>query len=107
MRAIAASVLLFEGLVLFFAILVALELTDVDHSTLWLVGGGGALLCLLLAATLRHRWGYLAGSLMQVAVIATGLVVPLMFLLGALFAGLWFFALHLGRKVTPRYCQAP
>jgi hypothetical protein len=100
MRGIAAAVLVFEGLVIFFAMLVALDLTDIEHRTLWSVGCGGLGLSILLAGLLRWRWAYVAGSVLQVAVIATGLVVPAMFFLGALFAGLWFFALYLGRQVA-------
>lgn len=99
MRGIAAAILVFEGLVVLFATLVALDLSDVDDSTLWWVGGTTAVACVVAAALLRHRWGYVLGSVLQVVVIAAGLVVPAMFFLGAVFAGLWFFALHLGRKV--------
>lgn len=99
MRGICAAVLVFEGLVVFFATLVALALSDVDHATLWTVGGVGAVLCLVLAGLLRHRWAFAVASGLQVALVASGLVVPVMFFLGLLFGGLWFFALHLGRKV--------
>ena len=99
MRGIAASVLVFEGLVVLFATLVALDLSDIGDGTLWAVGGTLALFCVLTAGLLGRRWGYLVGSAVQVAVIAAGLVVPAMFFMGAVFAGLWFLALHLGRKV--------
>ena len=99
MRGICAAVLVFEGMVIFFATLVALDLSDVSDSTLWWVGGGGAVLCLLLAGLLRWRWAFVAASVLQVALVAAGFVVPAMFFLGLVFAGLWFFALHLGRKV--------
>jgi hypothetical protein len=98
-RAICAAVLVFEGLVIFFATLVALRLSDVSDATLWWVGAGGAVLCLLLAGLLRHRWAYATGSGLQVVVVASGLVVPAMFFLGLVFAALWFVAMHLGRKV--------
>ncbi len=99
MRALGAAVLVFEALVLFFATLVALDLSDVGHATLWSVGGGGAVLCLVLAGLLRHRWAYAVASSLQVALVASGLVVPAMYFLGLVFAGLWFLALHLGRNV--------
>jgi len=38
-------------------------------------------------------------SSLQVALVAAGLVVPVMFFLGLVFAALWFLAIHLGRKV--------
>jgi len=98
-RGIAGAVLVFEGMVVFFATLVALDLTDVDDSTLWWVGGTVAAACVVTAGLLGRPWGYAVGTALQVVVVAAGLVVPVMFFLGLLFAGLWFFVLYLGRKV--------
>ena len=100
MRSIASAVLVFEGIVVFLATLVARNQTDVNVAALWTVGGLGALLCLLLPAVLGRRGGYLAGSVLQVALVAAGIVVPLMFFLGLIFGALWFLALYLGRKVA-------
>jgi hypothetical protein len=99
-RGIAASVLVFEGMVVFFATLVALDLSDVDDATLWWTGGTLAVACVLAAGLLGRPWGYLAGSALQVLVVAAGFLVPAMFVLGLVFAALWFLALHLGRKVA-------
>jgi len=104
-RGIAASVLVFEGLVVFFATLVALDLADVDDATLWWVGGSLAGACVVTAGLLGRPWGYVVGTALQVAVVAAGVVVPAMFFLGMLFAGLWFLALYLGRKVTRLQAQ--
>jgi Protein of unknown function (DUF4233) len=99
-RGIAASILVFEGLVVFFATLVALDLSGVDDATLWWTGGTLAVACVVAAGLLCRPWGYVVGSVLQVVVMAAGLLVPAMFLLGAVFAALWFLALHLGRKVA-------
>lgn len=99
MRVLAASVLVFEGLVVFFATLVAKDLSDIERGSVWVVGGGLALACLLLAGLLRWRWAYVAGSVLQAGVIAAGVVVPAMFFLGAVFAALWVAAIVLGRRV--------
>lgn len=99
MRGIAAAVLVFEGLVIFFATLVALDLSEIDDGTLWWVGGAAAVACVLAAGLLGRPGGYLVGSALQVLVVAAGLVVPVMFFLGVVFAALWFLALHLGRRV--------
>jgi hypothetical protein len=98
-RGICAAVLVFEGLVVFFATLVALDLSDIDHTTLWWVGGLASVACILLAGLLRRPWALAAGSVLQVLIIGTGVVVPTMYLLGAVFAGLWALAIFLGRRV--------
>jgi hypothetical protein len=98
-RGIRAALLVFEGMVIFFAMLVALDLSDVDHALLWWVGGGGAVLAVVLAGLLGRPWGVLAASVFQVLLVAAGFVVPAMFFLGPLFAAIWFLALYLARKV--------
>ena len=39
------------------------------------------------------------GWALQIALIASGFVVPTMFFLGAVFAGLWWASVHYGRKI--------
>ncbi len=56
--------------------------------------------CLVLTGLLRYGWAYVAGSLLQVLLILAGLVVPVMFFLGAVFAALWVLAIYLGRRVA-------
>jgi hypothetical protein len=48
---------------------------------------------------LRSEWAYGLGWAIQVAAIGLGFVVPLMFVLGAIFALLWGSADFLGRKI--------
>ena len=100
MRGVAAAVLVFEGLVVFFATLVALDLAEVDDRTLWWVGGSLSVACVVTAGLLRRQWGYVVGSVLQVAVVGAGVVVPVMFFLGVVFAGLWFLALYLGHRLS-------
>jgi hypothetical protein len=100
MRRLAATVLTFEALVVFFASLVAAQLSNLSPTAA--LGGGGALAlsCLVVAGLLRFgRVAYGLGSALQLAVIATGLVVPVMFFLGAVFAALWVAALRVGSRL--------
>lgn len=98
-RAMAATVLVFEALVVVFASLVAKDLTGL--STVQAVGGGAvlAVLLVLVAGLLRFRWAYGVGTALQVALVATGLVLPIMLGVGLLFAGLWFAALLIGLRI--------
>jgi hypothetical protein len=99
-RRLAASVLTFEALVVCFAIAVAIQVSDVRPALALPVGLALALACLLTCGLLRSRVGYAVGSVLQVVVMAAGFVVPAMFVLGALFAGLWVTAVVLGRRIA-------
>lgn len=98
MRAIAASVLFFEALVVALAIPVAITLQDADPALAGLGGGLLALSCLVVAGLLRRPYGYRMGWVLQGFVVASGFVVPAMFFLGGLFAVLWAVGLRVGRK---------
>lgn len=100
MSRIAATVLCMEAIVIALAIPVATSLSDVDTSAAVTVGLALAVACVVVAGLLRRgRFAYVLGSALQLAVIVLGLVVPAMFVLGAIFAVLWFVALFLGAKV--------
>ena len=58
-----------------------------------------AVLCLLVAGMLRSEWAYGLGWAIQVAAVALGFWIGLMFFLGAVFAALWATAYLLGRKI--------
>ena len=98
-RMVCSTVLVSEALVIGFAVLVAKDLSDVSTPVLLIVGGGGALLCLLLVGMLRRPWAYAVGTLLQVLLLLTGLVVPVMWGLGALFGLIWVGTLMLSRRV--------
>ena len=98
-RTLAASTLVFEALVVFFAGLVAKDLSSLPTGAALGITGGLALACVLTAGLLRYRAGYAAGGVLQVAVVGLGFWVPVMFLLGGVFAVLWIFALRIGRQL--------
>jgi hypothetical protein len=100
-RVLAATVLSFEALVVLFAGLVAKDLSSVSPAVALSASGGLALACLVCVALLRTPVGYVLGTLLQVAVLAAGFWVPVMFFLGLVFAGLWVIALRLGGLRQP------
>lgn len=99
LRTIAASILVLEAFVLFFAAIVAKDLSDLTPATALVGGGALALLCVLTAGLLRMRAGYAIGWVLQAVMIATGVVVPMMFGIGLLFAALWAVGLHQGARI--------
>ncbi|GAA2755450.1 DUF4233 domain-containing protein [Actinopolymorpha rutila] len=100
MRSVLAAILVFEAIIVGLAIPVAVSIEDVSGGRAGAVGGGIAVACLVTAGLLRYPAGRVIGSVLQVVAIALGVVVPLMFFLGAIFAVLWFVCLVLDRRVV-------
>ena len=95
MRILGSAVISMEALVMGFAILLAME----GHGSLALsIGGVIAILCILAAGMMKTRRGWILGSALQIALIAYGVVVPMMYFMGGLFACLWIAAFLIGRK---------
>ena len=101
MRRLCATVLVFEAIVIGLAIPVAVV---IGHASPALEGGAGtaAVLAAVLLAGMVGRWGrwpYVAGTVLQALVVAFGVVVPVMFFLGAVFAALRVIGMRLGYRV--------
>jgi hypothetical protein len=88
-----------EAFAVFFAGLVAKDLSGLGTGRALALFSGLALACLLTTGALRSSVGYLIGSLLQVAVLALGFWVPAMFVVGAIFAALWVVALRVGSRI--------
>lgn len=82
-----------------FAGLVAKDLSSLGAGTALGFGGGLAVACVVVAGLLRSRAGVAAGWVLQALVLVTGFWVPMMFFLGAVFAGLWLTALRVGERI--------
>ncbi|MGW0601466.1 DUF4233 domain-containing protein [Streptomyces sp. NPDC002776] len=99
MRTLCASTLIGEFFVIGFAGLVAMKDPDLSMSTVWTVCGIAMFACLLLCGLVTRPGGIALGWALQVVLIASGFVVPSMFVLGAAFAALWWASVHYGRKI--------
>ncbi|MER5545569.1 DUF4233 domain-containing protein [Streptomyces sp. NPDC001118] len=99
MRTLCASTLIGEFFVIGFAGLVAMKDPSLSVSTVWLVSGIAMLLCVLLCGMVTRPGGVALGWALQIALIASGVFVPTMYFMGAVFAALWWASVHFGRKV--------
>ncbi|MEV5337432.1 DUF4233 domain-containing protein [Streptomyces sp. NPDC052676] len=99
MRTLCSSTLIGEFFIIGFAGLVAMKEPDLSMSTVWTVSGIAMLLCLVLCGMVTRPGGVALGWALQIALIASGFVVPMMFVLGVVFAALWWASVHFGRKV--------
>ncbi len=95
----AATVLVSEALVMFFAGLVAKELSDLSTGAALGITCALALACLLNAGMLRSRTGYVVGSVLQLLIIGFGFWVHTMLFVGVLFAALWVVSLRIGSRL--------
>ncbi|QIJ62653.1 DUF4233 domain-containing protein [Streptomyces sp. JB150] len=99
MRTLCASTLIGEFFIIGFAGLVAMKEPGLSMSTVWTVSGIAMFLCLVLCGMVTRPGGVALGWALQIALIASGFVVPMMFVLGVVFAALWWASVHFGRKV--------
>lgn len=98
-RGMCAAVLGLEAIVLGLTSPVMISIADVSTATSLSIGLGLCVVCVVLCGMLRRPWAYWAGWAVQIAAIALGVVIPLMYVLGGVFALLWGLADGLGRKI--------
>ena len=98
-RGMCAAVLSLEAITLGLTTPVMISVAGIDTATALWIGLGLAVACLLLAGMLRAEWAYSLGWVIQGAAIGLGFVIPLMFVLGGIFALLWASAYFLGIKI--------
>jgi hypothetical protein len=96
---LAGIVLGFEFLILALVTPVMISVADVKPSTALPLCLGLAVLALVAAGLLRNQVGYILGSIIQVASVGLGFVVPVMFVLGLAFAAFWVASIVLGRRI--------
>ncbi|MFJ4106517.1 MULTISPECIES: DUF4233 domain-containing protein [Oerskovia] len=105
-----STTLMLEAFLILFATLVAYGLRNVPYAwpdkmqvpsgpAIWIVGGTLIVVLLLLSRMVGGPGGYVAGSAVQIPVIACGFAVPLMFLVGGIFVVLWIVSLRLGGRI--------
>jgi len=100
-RRLCAIVLIMETVVIWLSIPVALAVNRASPSRIGVAGVILAIAAVVLAALARRRprWTIIGGSVLQVLVIAAGVIVPVMYFLGAIFAALWVIGIGLGRRL--------
>ncbi|HYI32654.1 MAG TPA: DUF4233 domain-containing protein [Glaciibacter sp.] len=98
-RSLASIVLGFETIVVFLAALVFYGLGSLPPVVA--LGGGAALVAVFIATIvlLRFPWAYVIGWILQILLVATGFLNPVMFVIGGLFAGMWVYSMVTGTRI--------
>lgn len=65
--------------------------------------GGGAAVCVLMLAAIglmtKYKWAFILGWAVQLIIVLAGFAVTMLFLIGAIFAAIWTFAMTTGAKL--------
>ncbi len=99
MRVLTSVVLTFEWLVLALAIPVAINVAAVPESRAWTVFAITSILIVAALALMKTPVGVWLGWTVQVIALLSSIIVPTLVILALIFAGLYFAAVRLGRRV--------
>ena len=97
---LGSLVMVFQSVVVFFATLVGFGLQVYpDPAMIWGVGLGLAVTLMMFPAVLGKPGTYAVGWILQALVISLGIWVPLMYLLGVVFLGMWAWGMIAGGTI--------
>jgi hypothetical protein len=97
---LGSLVMVFQSVVVFFATLVGFGLQVYpEPAVIWGVGLGLSVVLMIFPAVLGKPGTYLLGWILQGVVLALGIWVPLMFLLGTIFLGMWAWGMIAGGTI--------
>jgi hypothetical protein len=99
MRVLGSTVLVFEWLIVALGVPVAVNSSGVSPAAAWVFLGVMTVLIVVAIATITRPFGVAVGWTVQVWILAAGIVVPLLLILGLVFSGLWFAAGYYARRV--------
>ena len=97
---LGSLVMVFQSVVVFFATLVGFGLQVYpEPAVIWGVGLGLSVVLMIFPAVLGKPGTYLLGWILQGVVLALGIWVPLVFLLGTIFLGMWAWGMIAGGTI--------
>ena len=101
-ESLLSIVLLLEAILLFFVTLVVFGLKILTPALAF--GGGAAFVVVILITIALLRWpiGAAIGWVIQLALIALGLLTPIMYLIGAGFAAFWIWCFVRARQIDAK-----
>ena len=98
-ESLLSIVLGLEAVLMFFVTLTAFGLKAVPPVTAFAGGGGLIVALVLVAGLLRFRWGVWLGWLLQAVLVATGILLPVMYFIAAGFVAIWVYCFVKGRQI--------
>ncbi len=105
-RGMCAAIISMEGLAVALAAPVMISIGGVSAGLALPLGLGFFVACIVVAGMLRRPWAYWVGWVLQAVAIGMGFLIPIMFVVGVIFAVLWGMADILGRKIESERAAA-
>ncbi len=101
MSRLTATVLWLEAFVIALTIVPAVRLSDATPLSAGVAAGVAVVAAIVLAGQARRRLPVtlVGGSMLQVLIIVSGVVLSVMYILGGIFALLWVTGIWLGHRV--------
>jgi hypothetical protein len=92
-------VLVLEAILVFFVTLTIFGLDVLEPAAAF--GGGAALVILLMATALllRFAWGIWIGWALQLVLVLSGLLLPALYFVAAIFVAMWVYCFVRGRQI--------
>lgn len=104
-ESLLSIVLLLEAIVVFFITLTTYGLRLLPAGVTFAGGAALFVLLLLVGRTVKRRAGVNAGWVLQAVLVALGVLIPVMYFVGAIFLALWIYCFVNGRKLDRRDAQ--
>lgn len=88
-----------EAALVFFVMLTVFGVRALPAAAAFLGGLALIVALVLVGGLVRYRWGIWLGWVLQAVLIAIGLVLPVMYAVGAGFVAIWVFCFVKGRQI--------
>jgi hypothetical protein len=98
-ESLLSIVLTLEAVLVFFIALTVFGLHALPAVQAFVGGAILALVLLLATRIVRYGWGVWVGWVLQAVILATGIVLPALYIVAALFIALWIFCFVRARQV--------
>jgi len=104
-ESLLSIVLGLEAILVFFVSLTAFGLRALQPLPAFLGGALFIVALIVVAGLLRYEWGIWLGWVLQALLIATGILLPAMFVVGTGFVAIWVYCLVRGRQIDRNKAQ--
>lgn len=98
-ESLLSIVLGLEAILVFFMAIAVFGLRALPPVAAFAGGAALTVALVLVAGLLRFRWGVWLGWVLQAALLATGVILPVMYVVAAVFVGIWIFCFVKGRQL--------